>query len=89
MGIHILQLPLLDLRSYLDQEIMENPLLEEDMTDGDASVQEDIDVFERIADEYSGLPQSASHDPDSDKKRLFREMSITKEESLEDHLLWQ
>lgn len=89
MGIHILQLPMMELRTYLDQEMMENPLLEEDFSESDASTQEDIDLYERMVDEYSGMQQSSTYDPDRDKKRRFREMSITKEESLEDHLLWQ
>lgn len=89
MGIQILQMPLLELRTYLSQEMMENPLLEDDFLDDDMNSQEDIDMYEQMVDDYSDLPRSTSHDPDQDKKRRFREMSITKEESLEDHLMWQ
>lgn len=89
MGIHILQLPLLELRNYLSQEMMENPLLEDDFIDEDVNSQEDIDMYEQMVNDYSDLPRSTSYDPDLDKKRRFREMSITKEESLEDHLMWQ
>lgn len=88
MGIHILQLPLMELRTYIDQEMTENPLLE-DTSDLDDDHQDDIDTYENMADEYYEGSQSSVYDPDRDKKRLFREVSITKEESLEDHLLWQ
>lgn len=89
MGIHILQLPLLELRTYLSQEMVDNPLLEDDFLDDDINSQDDIDMYEQMVNDYSDLPRSTTYDPDQDKKRQFREMSITKEESLEDHLMWQ
>jgi RNA polymerase sigma-54 factor len=90
IGIQILQLPLLELRNYLEQEALENPLLEEEKPEADNDSDDDLSIFEYLADRQSDLPTTMrGSDPDEDKKQRYREMSITKEETLEDHLLWQ
>jgi len=108
-AIHLLQLPLLELNTIIQQEMIRNPLLEEidlrteptpegEETDsppdnGDLSFQEE---FDRLAELDEGwkeyFRQSASYfrsaGPDEEKKK-FLEDSITRGESLSEHLLSQ
>ncbi len=84
--VHILQLPLLELREYLARELTENPMLEGDEGERDRENVEDIES----AKEYDFITRrSGVYDEEREEKRRYREAQITKEETLEDHLLWQ
>jgi RNA polymerase sigma-54 factor len=93
IGLAILPMNIIELGSYLRAEISDNPMFEDDDSgEFDAATSSSSDEFDRheeYANDYSDLPTSASYDPDYEKKRLFRERSIIKEETLEERLLKQ
>jgi len=87
--IHILQLPLLELGEFLEQEIWENPLLE-DAKDGAEGAADKIEAFDEGTDTGdSQLQRPGRYDDEDEEKRRYAETLITKAETLEDHLLWQ
>jgi len=103
-AMHMLQLPLLELETYLRQELVENPVLEELQTspddgassDGDATgtdvreQQESAESFEDAWNDYyyEGSDFSRNRE-DEEAKRAFAESSITKRESFARYLLNQ
>jgi RNA polymerase sigma-54 factor len=66
----------------------ENPMLE-DVKVKEAKGEEDVRGLESIGAGYPELKHPGSYDEEDEEKRRFRETLITKEESLEDHLLSQ
>ncbi len=97
LNMHVLQLNIMDLRSFLQAELEENPLLEEE-----DSASETIDEDEsRIDEEISGLidekvdnEELASGSEDegpsiSEEKKSYLEGLITEKETLYTHLHWQ
>ena len=104
-AMHMLQLPLLELETFLRQELVENPVLEELQSssddgasaDGDANAteareeQESAESFEDAWNDYyyEGSDFSSRNRNDEAAKRAFAESSITKRESFASYLLNQ
>ncbi|MCB1194937.1 RNA polymerase factor sigma-54 [bacterium] len=106
-AIQLLQLPLLELRDVIEQEMTQNPVLEEKIDDEkplkeepeQSEPAEELDFkeeFDRLAEldnewrDY--FRQSGSYiksSQDDEERRLYLENSITREETLHDHLLNQ
>ncbi len=103
-AMHMLQLPLLELETYLRQQLVENPVLEElpPSEDGQGLPDEEVagagereleqvsDTFEDAWNEYyyEGSDLSRNRE-DEEAKRAFAESSITKKESFTSYLLNQ
>lgn len=91
-SIHILQLPLLELRDYLEQQIEENPTLEyeEGYQFKDSVPVEGID---KLIEQDDGVGDSSSdtnyNQKEAQNKRLYRESLITKEPTLQEYLIRQ
>ena len=89
-AIDILQLPLLELRSFLDRELSENPLLEEIMPESGEELKsgEDIDrLVEELENDFSVEGQVYSNQ--AQRKKDFIEGILARPETLEEHLLSQ
>lgn len=116
-AIHLLQLPMMELSALIDQELVQNPVLEEiegdeeTSTDLDAaeieeaSIEEDInsdgvgeeisfeEEFDRLShldDDWKDFLQSSGPiqkvSEEDQKKRKYLEDSMTKPETIEEHL---
>ena len=89
LTVHMLRLPMLELREFLEQETWENPLLEDERTEEYDETAGGVEALEGAERDYPSLRHSGSYRGlDEDKKRYIESL-ITKEETLEDHLLWQ
>jgi RNA polymerase sigma-54 factor len=90
-AIKLLQLTRLELVEHINQEMMENPVLEEAGEDAEAEPTDTI--LDRIIgdDAYSGYDgaDSVSGFTDSDEKQRFIENVCLEKTSLMDHLIWQ
>ncbi|MBN1699239.1 MAG: RNA polymerase factor sigma-54 [Spirochaetales bacterium] len=93
-AIKLMSLPLLDLRTTIQEEIEKNPALEiiEDKTvvsinDITKKNNEEYSLFEDTSD--PGYPRYNKPDGNEDTKRKFIEGTLSRPESLQDHLLWQ
>jgi len=97
LSLKLIQLPLLDLKEKIEQEIIENPALEihekkkdkvQDIERIENSFIDKDDYFEDSSSAYisSGIAPTSS---DMDLNRQFLEGVITKKDSLADHLLSQ
>ncbi|MFC1658918.1 hypothetical protein ACFL1D_06005, partial [Candidatus Omnitrophota bacterium] len=94
-SIHILQLPLLELKDYLQQQIEENPALESSgEPDPKATLTEEklsklLERREEYKADSENLANALYNSEENEKKQAFRETLITKGPSLQDHLLSQ
>ncbi len=92
-SIKLMELPIIDLRERIEEEIERNPALEimEDpsLVSLDAGVKiqkEEDDYFESTSD--PGFIRQGSGE-DSDEHNKFIEGALSRPETLQDHLLWQ
>jgi len=90
-AIKIMAMPIQELRTAIREEIEQNPALEiledrsADSYDEVAAERDEESYFEDTSD-----PGFLSRmQPDSDAKRKFMEGTLTRPETLSDHLLWQ
>ena len=94
-SIHILQLPLLELRTYLSQQLEENPTLEalSQPERRDAVSDERIHNIIEQSERYKGATESifiAGYGQEElQKKQDYRESLVTKGPTLQEHLLGQ
>lgn len=98
-ALHILQLPLLDLRTLIETELVENPLLEEEQVknNSEETVSENrLSSLEEIEEvntrkEWEERLSNFSHSIqiEEDEKKAFAENSLREVSTLQDHLLWQ
>jgi RNA polymerase sigma-54 factor len=94
LAIKLMELPVVDLREKIEEEIERNPALEmlEDRTTVslDAAVssprREEDDYFEATSD--SGFTRRGGEEA-ADEKQRFIEGVLTRPETLQEHLLWQ
>jgi RNA polymerase sigma-54 factor len=94
LAIKLMELPIVDLREKIEEEIERNPALEmlEDRTTVslDAAVsaprREEYDYFEATSD--SGFTRRGSEEA-ADERQRFIEGVLTRSETLQEHLLWQ
>lgn len=91
-AINIMTLPIQDLRTRIQEEVEKNPALEiiEDnfvvSIDEISKKEPEYSIFEETSD--SGFRIKRSTDSE-DSKRQFMEGTLTRSESLYDHLMWQ
>jgi len=92
-SIKLMELPIMDLRERIEEELERNPALEvvEDrstvsLDDEAAQPKEEYDYFEATSD--PGLPRQGT-DEASEEHRRFIEGVLTRPETLQEHLLWQ
>ena len=109
-AIHLLQLPLLELKQFLQQQLVQNPILEEVETVEpslaeeeplpelkESDYQPDVkEEMERLAgfngewqEYFRGLGGSGRVEPEAEEKHRFFENSLTRQPSLQEHLLHQ
>jgi RNA polymerase sigma-54 factor len=86
-----MEMPLLDLRAKISQELESNPALEVesdpmDISINDAQINEEDTYFENTSD--PGFIHK-NGDEASDQQRKFVEGVLTRSETLQEHLLWQ
>ncbi|MCK4917820.1 MAG: RNA polymerase factor sigma-54 [Candidatus Omnitrophica bacterium] len=88
-SLHVLQLPLMELKEYIEAESSENPLLEvEKIYESEPdTIKQMENVFKRQKD-WTEYPLGSSLN-DIQKKRDYMESLITNKITLEDHLLKQ
>ncbi len=99
-SLAILQAPVLELRSLVQQELEANPILEEEIPQGDAEGASEADEFDKEFEELSKLDdewrdymaQSGSYnsrsEEDEERRQHFFE-SLVSPETLQQHLLTQ
>ncbi len=91
-SIQLMALPIQELRQTIQQELETNPALEMDSEPSELSLNEldspgeEYDFFENSSD-----PGYTDHQPEGDKhaKQQFLEGALARNETLQDHLLWQ
>lgn len=108
-AIYLLQLPLMELRQFLQQQLIQNPVLEEveeiepslseeqglaelKKEDYEPDVQEEMERISRFDQEWHEYLRDANalgRVEIDEEKRRFRETSIVRPLSLQDHLLRQ
>lgn len=94
-ALHILQLPLLELKALVETELIENPLLEEESPSNEEVLEEgsSLEEIEKLypEEEWKEAFSSFSHtgQAEDEEKKSFAENSLKKPVSLQDHLLWQ
>ncbi len=94
-SIRLMALPLPELKEEIQQEIEANPALEvvedrstislESFPEERKQDSDQARVYENASDPGYGR----GRDPDDDSKRMFLEGAISREETLQEHLLWQ
>jgi RNA polymerase sigma-54 factor len=97
LSMHVLQLNVMDLRTFLQAELEENPLLDEEeqvseATDEDERrLDEEISglVDDRVDNEELVLGSGDERPAISEEKKSYLESLITGRESLYEHLHWQ
>ncbi|MBL7085267.1 MAG: RNA polymerase factor sigma-54 [Candidatus Omnitrophica bacterium] len=95
-ALYILQLPLLELKRFLQEKMIENPLLEEA---DEYQVKEDLqseELIDNVLQNEKNLPEFFDTDNDNtsygqeiQKKQTFKETLVTSTPSLQEHLLRQ
>ena len=96
-SIRLMELPIMDLREKIDEEIERNPALEvrEDrsqvsLDDVTKTVREEEEFFEATSDPgFVRTSSGKSGAEAADEKHRFIEGVISRPETLQDHLLWQ
>ena len=92
-SIKLLQLTRMELLEHINQELTENPMLEEVTEKNEDESEDDRIINEIIADDnFGGYTTSfgeGTYGLDEDDKQNFIENTCTKKISLLDHLLWQ
>ena len=97
LSMHVLQLNIMDLRPFLQAELEENPLLEEENPISEATDEDENRIDEEIlrlvddrGDNEESVPGEGGEGTSvSQEKRSYFESLITKKESLYEHLHWQ
>jgi RNA polymerase sigma-54 factor len=96
LSMHVLQLNIMDLRVFIQAELLENPLLEEEYLDtppeeNEEKLNEEISrlMDERIEEEENSFAAENNFSPAGDEKKGYLDSLITGQESLYEHLRWQ
>lgn len=88
-SLQILQLPLLELKGYVDTQMEENPVLEySSPAEQTQPVEETIEQLMEMPDNYSESLQSPANE-DDDKKRNYQDSLTIKHPTLQEHLFKQ
>jgi len=88
-SLHVLQLPLLELKAYLESQAEENPVLEIESFERESGILKER--IERVLEEGSEREDFSLWDsPEAlQKKHSYQESLLSKSQSLQDHLLKQ
>jgi len=97
LNMHVLQLNIMDLRTFLQAELEENPLLEEEdpssetIDEDESRLDEEISELndERVDKEELASGSEGERPSITKEKKDYFESLIIKKESLYDHLHWQ
>ena len=87
-AIRILQFSTQELDSFVQEELLENPVLEIDGKRKDDKTI-DIDIQEKIKEDYNDEESYKQWERSSDREEYSYEQFVSKEETLEDYLLLQ
>ena len=88
-ALYILQLPQLELKRFLQEKMIENPVLEE-ADDSSEDVIDNLIQNEQTADEYFDSDNdNTSYSQEAQKKQAFKESLVSYTPSLQEHLLQQ
>ena len=85
-AIRILQFNTQELDSFVQEELLENPVLE---LDGKKKEDTSIDIQERLKEDYDDEDSYRQWERSSDREEYSYEQFVSKEETLEDFLLLQ
>lgn len=85
-AIRILQFNTQELDSFVQEELLENPVLE---IDGKRKEESSIDIQEKIREDYDDEESYKQWEFSPDKEEYSYEQFVSKEETLEDYLLLQ
>ena len=94
-SLDLIQLPILDLKEKIQQEVLENPALEIGDKENFQNIEKIEDVFNEKENYFEDSSSAelnvgiAKNPSNLDLKRQFLEGAITRQESLHDMLLWQ
>ena len=95
-SIHILQLPLLELKSYLEQQVEENPILEDSQESefkenvSDREIQKLIELSSQDdRKDYEDYFNAGFSQEEMKEKQSYGESLLTKQITLQEHLLKQ
>jgi len=94
-SIHILQLPLLELKSYLEQQMEENPILEDSQESefkenvSDKEIQKLIELSSQDRKDSEDYFNTGYSEEEIKEKQNYRESLIIKQTTLQEHLLGQ
>lgn len=97
-SLELIQLPVLELREKIEQEVLENPALEIIERDNKKDFPQKIDLGDEVFDErdrfYNEINNNTTYSShktseEEDSKRMFLEGAISKKEGLHDKLKWQ
>ena len=97
LSMHVLQLNIMDLRTFLQAELEENPLLEEEEPASEATDEDESRIDEEISgliddrvDNEELISEEGDERPSiSEEKKSYFESLIAEKESLYEHLHWQ
>lgn len=97
LSLELIQLPLIDLKERIENEILENPALEinEKTKDDDQNIEKIEDAFSEDSNLFEDSSSAnintgmSPHSSNIDLKRQFLEGVISYKETLYDHLIWQ
>lgn len=88
-SLQILQLPLIELKSYVDNQMEENPVLEfAAAAEQSQPVEETIEQLMEMPDHYSETLPAATDEEDN-KRKHYQDSLTIKHPTLQDHLLKQ
>jgi len=88
-SLRILQMPLLELKDYIEKEIEENPVIEKEIKDSQETVYLEESLIESMSqNEYQQYP-AGDYANELNKKKSYRENLLTKEKTLQEILLQQ
>jgi RNA polymerase sigma-54 factor len=94
-SMHILQLPILELKSYLEQQMEENPILEDSQESefkesaSDREIQKLIELSSQERKDSEDYFNTGYSQEEIKEKQNYRESLITKQITLQEHLLGQ
>lgn len=87
-AIKILQLNSLDLFDYVQNELLDNPILEESLGDKDKPTEE-VELIDRVAEDYYDDRRDSRWENDPDREDFSLEKFTTETKTLEDFLIEQ
>ncbi|MDY2959622.1 MAG: RNA polymerase factor sigma-54 [Hornefia sp.] len=89
-GIKILQLNNMDLFDYVQNELLENPILEEQKPEGNGELEAvEVDIMESIAEDNYFSGDYQLWEPENEEDRYYFEKFTSEEKTLRDFLLEQ